>query len=162
MDLEERQKKLTAIIRSKKDQGYQGEDRILEVNDRGAKDIHLRQQENTAVRLELVVQELEEQKAKIEYDAKTEQRDIADQIKKIGNEVLKLEMQLKEKEQELKLNDLKCKELRKQLPNNKLKPLNRNDYRKAKGLQDNRSMDHNSHIYLTSLPNETEISIHEE
>lgn len=71
-------------------------------------------------------------------------------------------MQLKEKEQELKLNDLKCKELRKQLPNNKLKPLTRNDYRKAKGAQDNRSLDKHSNIYMTSLPNETEISIHEE
>ena len=34
-----------------------------------------------------------------------------------------LSIKLKEKDQEVKLNDLKIKELRKQVPNNKLKPL---------------------------------------
>jgi hypothetical protein len=38
-----------------------------------------------------------------------------------------LSIKLKEKDQEVKLNDLKIRELRKQVPNNKLKPLNRKD-----------------------------------
>jgi hypothetical protein len=38
-----------------------------------------------------------------------------------------LSIKLKEKDQEVKLNELKIKELRKQVPNTKLKPLNRKD-----------------------------------
>ena len=47
-----------------------------------------------------------------------------------------LGVKLKEKEQELKLNDLKIKELRKQVPNSRLKPIGS----RSKSISGNQSM----------------------
>ena len=48
---------------------------------------------------------------------------IDSQVKQVYHEVQILAIKVKEKEQEVRLNDLKLKEFRKQVPNTKLKPL---------------------------------------
>ena len=52
---------------------------------------------------------------------------IDSQVKQVYHEVQILAIKVKEKEQEVRLNDLKLKEFRKQVPNTKLKPLDRKD-----------------------------------
>jgi len=97
----------------------------------------------------------------MEADAKAEQRSLGEQIKQIQHEVFLLEIKLREKDQEVKLNDLKQKELRKQVPHNRLKPLTRDDksrsYNPRQGY-DARSVDNSSNVYLTSLPTDPQVS----
>lgn len=72
-----------------------------------------------------------------------------------------MEIKLREKDQEVKLNDLKQRELRKQVPHNRLKPLARNDKSRScnpRQAYDARSVDNASNVYLTSLPTEPQVS----
>lgn len=98
----------------------------------------------------------------MEADAKAEQRSLAEQLKKLQHEVSMLEIKLREKDQELKLNDLKQKELRKQVPHNRLKPLTRDGKSRKTNAQkygfDARSVDNASNVYLTSLPTDHAVS----
>ena len=59
----------------------------------------------------------------MDSEAKSEYRRIVDQLSKLKHDIYLLELQLKEKDQELKLNELKYKELKKQLPHKRLRPL---------------------------------------
>ena len=64
-----------------------------------------------------------------------------------------LEVKLKEKDQELKLAELKVKELRKQIPNTKLKPMvHKKTNRNVHGSLDSRSIDNDAYqeAYITS------------
>jgi len=89
----------------------------------GYKPVDLIRKENTTQRLISEVSQLEEKKSQLENDFRIDQRNLNDQLKKLQDNVGLLELQLKEKDQELKLNELKYKELRKQMPYGHLKPL---------------------------------------
>ena len=56
----------------------------------------------------------------------------------MNHELQILNLKLREKEQEVKLNELKIKELRKQVPNTKLKPLSRKEGAKVNMSLDSR------------------------
>ena len=58
----------------------------------------------------------------------------------LSHDVNMMSLQIREKEQEEKLNDLKAKELRRQVPNNQLKPLRRNQSQSERNQNRNNSM----------------------
>lgn len=106
------------------------------------------QKEADIERLQLETSFLEQQKASLAQDFKSELKLIADDIKQTSHEVTMLDLQLREKEQELRLSELKLKELRKQMPHNRLRP-----------IQSKRTMplEPVSSVYLTALPPEIRV-----
>ena len=56
----------------------------------------------------------------------------------VNHELSILSIKLKEKDQEVKLNDLKIKELKKQIPNTKLKPIKRSKDKTNQSVDDKR------------------------
>lgn len=66
---------------------------------------------------------MEEDKKQAERRLKSQFKTVDGQLKTLVREVEILHLRLKEKDQEVKLNDFKIKELRKQIPNTRLKPL---------------------------------------
>ena len=73
-----------------------------------------------------------------EKNFKNEEKMLDKQISVAKHENQVLNVKLKEKDQEIKLNDLKIKELKKQVPNTRLRPL--------KGKR--RTVDHGSVNYM--------------
>ena len=69
--------------------------------------------------------EVEQDKLISERKYKSAMQKLDSQMKGLAREMEILHVRLKEKDQEVKLNDIKIKELKKQVPNTKLKPLRR-------------------------------------
>lgn len=65
---------------------------------------------------------------------------LVEELNEAKHEVKLLETKLKEKDQEMKLAELRVKELKKNVPNSKLKPLNKRTTRTVASV-DNRSVD---------------------
>ena len=105
--LEERQKKIQNSIKAQKDKGYTPQESKQAIENAQE------QTESAHVRLEIEIKEIEQTKQTTAKNNKEAMLELDQRLSKVRNHVKLLECQLKEKDSELKLVDLKVRELKK-------------------------------------------------
>ena len=107
MAMEEKLSWITNLIKKKRAEGITAEEsKKMEENKRAIA-------QNKIDRLSLEVKELEDISEKKSKKSRNKYHDMMDEISNIRRDVGLLEIRIKEKDQELKLSELKIKELRK-------------------------------------------------
>ena len=112
LDLDEQVKMLTSLIKKEKETSV-----TIKLNQK------VRKNNSMTEKLRQDVQQIEDQRAVEETQQRLVMKELNDKIKLLEHEVKRSEVHLKEKGSEVKLSDLKIKELKKQVPGHKLKAL---------------------------------------
>ena len=135
--LEQKQKVVQNAVQAQKDKGYTPQTSKIAMQNEHEKN------QNAQALLEDEIKEKETTKLETDRNNKTAMNELDQKLIKIRSHVKLLEVQLKEKDQELKLVELKVRELKKRLlPAQKGKPLRQSRSNRTNlSLHDSRSVD---------------------